>query len=133
MPLVSVLGFLSLGLSATLTVLVVFGVVRRAAEFAICKPARETLFNPLSPEQKYKAKNFMDTAVYRGGDVASSWLFKLLQETVGLGLAGIAYIAAPVAAVWAAVGYWLARRASVLSDRETGAAAGAPIVQERNG
>jgi ATP:ADP antiporter, AAA family len=132
LPLFSVLGFFILGLSPTLMVLAVFGVLRRAGEFAICKPARETLFNALSAEQKYKAKNFMDTTVYRGGDVVSGWLFKWLHEGVGLGLAGISYAAAPIAAVWAAVGLWLARRHKVMSrhDRERGAFADTPIVQE---
>jgi hypothetical protein len=52
--LLSVVGFLALGFASTLTVLIVFGVGRRAGEFAISKPARETLFNALSPGEKTK-------------------------------------------------------------------------------
>ena len=103
-PLLSAVGFLVLAFDPIITVLAVFGVARRAGEFAIAKPARETLFNALTPAEKYKAKNFMDTAVYRGGDAASAWLFEGLK---GLGLSGIAMLAAVGAVLWALLGKWL--------------------------
>jgi AAA family ATP:ADP antiporter len=45
LPAVAIAGFATLALSPTLATLVVFGVLRRAGEYAISKPARETLFN----------------------------------------------------------------------------------------
>jgi AAA family ATP:ADP antiporter len=108
-PLASLAGFGVLGLYPTLAVLVVFGVLRRAGEFALAKPARETLFNVLGREEKYKAKNFMDTVVYRGGDAASGWLATGLRA-LGAGTAGIAFLAMPLAALWALTGLWIARR-----------------------
>ena len=57
LPVVSVVGFAALAMFPVVGVLVVFGVLRRAGEYALSKPARETLFNVLPPEQKYKAKN----------------------------------------------------------------------------
>jgi AAA family ATP:ADP antiporter len=134
-PLFTTVGFLALGLAPTLAVLVVFGVLRRAGEFAIGKPARETLFNIVSRDEKYKAKNFMDTAVYRGGDAASGWAFHGLQESLGLGLAAIAHIAVPLAAAWAAVGWWLARQHARISARvhEPPPAIAAPIVEGQSG
>jgi ATP:ADP antiporter, AAA family len=108
-PVFSVAGFLALGFVSTLAVLIVFGVARRVGEFTISKPARETLFNALSADEKYKAKNFMDTAVYRAGDMASGWIFTGLQHA-GLALAGISFLSAPLAAAWAGIGLWLARR-----------------------
>jgi AAA family ATP:ADP antiporter len=108
-PLVSLAGFGVLSLHSTLAVLVVFGVLRRAGEFALAKPARETLFNVLGREEKYKAKNFMDTVVFRGGDTASGWLATWLR-TLGAGMAGIALFAMPLAALWGLTGIWLARR-----------------------
>ena len=36
-------------------------------------PGREMLFAPLDAQSKYKAKNFIDTVVYRGGDALSGW------------------------------------------------------------
>jgi hypothetical protein len=46
----------------------IFLTVRRAGNFTIARPARETLFTVVSREDKYKAKNFIDTVVYRSGD-----------------------------------------------------------------
>ena len=124
-PLLSVPGFMAIGLVPTLAVLIVFGTARRAAEFAISKPARETLFNALEPEEKYKAKNFMDTAVYRAGDMASGWIFTGLQYA-GLALSGISFVAVPLAAIWAGIGLWLTRRhrdRTALGDSTAGASA----------
>jgi len=103
-PLISVLGFAALALDPVLAVLVVFGVARRAGEFALAKPARESLFNILTPAEKYKAKNFMDTAVYRSGDALSAWLFEGIK---GLGLSGVATVGGVAALLWALLGRWL--------------------------
>ena len=100
MPVVSVFGFLWLGAAPTLAALVVFGVTRRAGEFAISKPAREALFTAVPREERYKAKNFIDTVVYRGGDALSGWIF-----------AGpVAFLAAGLAAVWTGLAVYLGTR-----------------------
>ncbi len=108
MPLVSIAGFAALGVSPTLATLVAVGVTRRAGEFAISKPMREALYTAVSREDRYKAKGFTDTVVYRGGDALSGWLFNALRSA-GLGAAGIAWAAVPVAAGWLAVAFWLGR------------------------
>lgn len=107
-PLAVAAGFGMLGLAPTLAVLVVFQVVRRAGNYAITKPAREMLFSVVSPEDKYKAKNFIDTVVYRGGDAASGWLFTGLSA-IGLGLSALAFTAVPLAGLWAVLGLALGR------------------------
>jgi AAA family ATP:ADP antiporter len=121
-PVFSVAGFLALGFVPTLAVLIVFGVLRRIGEFTISKPARETLFNALFADEKYKAKNFMDTAVYRAGDMASGWIFTGLQQA-GIALAGISFLSVPLSAVWAGTGLWLARRHASIVARSAEPAA----------
>ena len=74
-PASVVLGFLALGLAPVLPVLVVFQVLRRAGNYGLTRPAREVLFTVVGRDAKYKAKNFIDTVVYRGGDALSGWLF----------------------------------------------------------
>ena len=57
------------------------------------------LYVPLKREEKYKAKNFVDTTVHRGGDLLSTWVmagFKFL----GLSSQMISLLAAIIAAVW---------------------------------
>ena len=109
MPVLSVLGFLTLGASPVLAVLIVFGVTRRIGEFAISKPVRESLFTVVPREEKYKAKNFIDTVIYRGGDTSAGWLFGALRSA-GLSLSAISYAMVPVALGWSAVSFYLGRK-----------------------
>jgi AAA family ATP:ADP antiporter len=110
LPAVAIAGFATLALSPTLATLVVFGVLRRAGEYAISKPARETLFNILPPEQKYKAKNVIDTLVHRTGDTASSWIFAGLRSA-GFSLTAMSWIAVPISAMWLGIAVFLGRAA----------------------
>jgi ATP/ADP translocase len=50
----------------------------------------------LRREDKYKAKSFIDTFVYRVGDQVGAWSYPLLTW-MGLGLTGIFVVAAPLA------------------------------------
>ena len=106
MPVVSIVGFVALALNPVLGVLLVFGVMRRAGEYSISKPARETLFNVLPPEQKYKAKNVIDTLVHRTGDVSSTWILTGLKS-IGMNLSSMSWLAVPIGLVWLATAWWL--------------------------
>jgi len=116
LPAFAVIGFGVLSVFPALTVMLAFGVIRRAGEFALSKPAREILFTVIPREEKYKAKNFIDTVVYRGGDALSGWLASALRS-LGAGLSAIALAAVPISAAWLAVAIWLGRR----EERTTGA------------
>ena len=101
-------GFLVLGFAPVLGVLIAIQILRRAGNFAVMKPAREMLYVVLGKEEKYKAKNFIDTVVYRGGDAVSGWAYSGMQA-LGLSLAGIAFVAVPISGLWALVSYRLGR------------------------
>src|SRR5690606_19877826 len=73
LPLVSLLGFLLLGVAPTLAAVVAFQVTRRTVNYALSRPSREILFVPLTREDKYKSKNVIDTFVYRAGDQIGAW------------------------------------------------------------
>jgi AAA family ATP:ADP antiporter len=109
LPALSVVGFTAMGVWPTLALLVIFLTLRRAGNFAIARPARETLFTVISREDKYKAKNFIDTVVYRAGDQIGAWTSPILGW-LGLGLTGVSFVAAPIAAAWLLVSLWLGRR-----------------------
>jgi ATP:ADP antiporter, AAA family len=109
LPALSVLGFLALAVFPLIGVLVAFQVLRRAGEYAVARPARELLYIVLPREDKYKAKNFIDTFVYRAGDQAAAWSMARLTAT-GLAMAGTALVAAPLALVWLVIGWWLGRQ-----------------------
>ena len=109
LPVLSVVGFVALGAWTVLPVLVVFGVLRRAGEYAISKPSRETLFTVVPREEKYQAKNVIDTVIHRGGDAASSWMAAGLQ-VLGLSLSAMAFVGVPVAVVWLVTAIYLGRK-----------------------
>lgn len=115
-PLVMVAGFLWLALAPVFAVFVVVMVVRRAGEYALVRPGREMLYTMLPAEQKYRAKNFIDTVVYRGGDALSGWVKRgldVLGEHPQLAM----LIGAGIALGWAATGGWLGRRQRRLEQR----------------
>lgn len=110
--------FAALGLWPTLTLFIVLQTLLRAANYALAKPARESLFTVVPREDRYKAKNFIDTFVYRGGDAVGS---------VASGLAAtIAWLAVPLAVVWAALALHLGRRQRKLAEGDAGAAVAGP-------
>jgi len=109
LPLFSLLGFAALALAPTIAVIVVVQVLRRAANFAFARPSRELLYIVLPREDKYKAKNFIDTVVYRAGDQIGSWSW-LALSSMGLGISGVAAVSIPLAAGWLLNGLWLGRR-----------------------
>ncbi len=119
LPLLSVIGFAWLGATPTIAAIVVLQVARRAGNFAIARPTREVLFTVLPREDKYKAKNFIDTVVYRLGDQVGAWSYAALGW-FGLTLSGIAWAAVPVSAVWLANSFWLGRRQERLAASGAG-------------
>lgn len=103
LPMVACVGFAFLGISPTVYVLLGFQVIYRSLNFAIQRPAREILFTSVSAEERYKSKNFIDTAIYRSGDAMSGWLFAGLTMLIA-SLPIISFIAIPIAIVWGLVG-----------------------------
>jgi AAA family ATP:ADP antiporter len=101
-----------------LAVYIIFTIVRRVGEYALAKPAREVLFTVVSREEKYKAKNFIDTAVSRGGDATTGWIVngvKALSVTAGQ----MAWALVPLALLWGWIGWFLARQEETLRLNRT--------------
>ncbi|RFQ02957.1 MFS transporter [Pseudomonas sp. TE3-3-F2023] len=114
-PLVMAAGFMWLALAPVFAVFVVVMVVRRAGEYALVRPGREMLFTVLPAEDKYKAKNFIDTVVYRGGDALSGWLKRVL-DVMGEHPQLAMLIGTLIALGWAMTGAWLGRRQARLDS-----------------
>ena len=108
LPFISLVGFLGIALWPGLVVYVSFSVLRRVGEYALSKPAREVLFTVVSREEKYKAKNFIDTAVSRGGDASTGWLVSGIKA-LGVTATHIAWVLVPLMLVWAWLAQFLAR------------------------
>jgi AAA family ATP:ADP antiporter len=94
----------------------------RVGHYATSRPAREALFTVVGREAKYKSKGFIDTFVYRFGDVVGAWLKVGLGSIGGLGTQGIALASLPIAVAWAGVGVILGRKQKALIRRQEEAA-----------
>jgi AAA family ATP:ADP antiporter len=122
LPIISILGFGGLALLPMFGTVALFTVLRRGGNFAITNPAMEVLFTVVRREDKYKAKNVIETFVYRGGDQIGAWAYKGLTG-LGLGLQGISYVAVPLSMIWLGLGLWLGRRQAQLAGEQ-------PVVKE---
>jgi AAA family ATP:ADP antiporter len=89
--------------------------VQRVSQYAIARPSREVLFTVVDQQSKYKAKNVIDTAVYRFGDLTAAWLQTGLRAA-GLGIAGIMVFGIAVSAAWAVVASAMGRRYEALAS-----------------
>ncbi|WP_236493198.1 NTP/NDP exchange transporter [Xanthomonas massiliensis] len=124
-PLVVAAGFLWLALAPVFAVLAVVMVVRRAGEYALVRPGREMLYTVVGAEQKYKAKNFVDTVVYRGGDAISGWA-KHLIDLLGSHAGAAMLIGAGLALAWAGNGLLLGRAQRRREDAMQAGSSNAP-------
>ena len=109
LPALTIVGFGTLALVPTTMAIAVFQVVRRAADYAVARPSRELLYTVTSREDRYKAKSFLDTVIYRTGDQVGAWSVALLRA-VGLGASHVSFAAIPLAALWLVNALWLGRR-----------------------
>jgi len=106
-PVIMVVAFLAIFFAPALLVLGSIQVIRRVAEYAIAKPTREMLFTVVDQESRYKAKNVIDTVVYRFGDFSSAWIS---AAVLPFGVTGLAVFGIIAAAVWFRVAWALGRR-----------------------
>jgi len=125
LPLIAALGFVALGLgewldspvATTFIIITVVQALYRAGKYAVARPARETLFTVVTRDEKYKAKGFIDTFVYRGGDALGagadsglSFLVAKFPALFGSVLGALAVTIAPLAILWAGLGLFLGAR-----------------------
>jgi len=112
LPLVTLLGFAYLALAPSMLAITLAQIARRIANFSLARPVREILFTACSREDRYKAKNFIDTVVYRSGDQIGSWgYFALLS--LGLVVTQIPLLAMVLCVAWLINSMWLGRQHAV--------------------
>src|ERR1700704_2388965 len=120
LPALTIAGFGALAMAPTLGAIAVFQILRRAGDYAIARPTRELLFTVVPREDRYKAKGFIDTFVYRLGDQLGAWGVAGLRG-LGATAAELALVAIPIAVLWLLNALWLGRRQERMADT-TGAA-----------
>jgi AAA family ATP:ADP antiporter len=118
LPVSGAIGLLALAIAPVAAVIVGVMIVERAVTFAIANPALRVLFTVVPAEDKYKAQNFIDTVVFRGGDAASGWLFGSLAKALGLGMSTLALVTVPLAVAWTGLSLTLGRRQAELANED---------------
>jgi AAA family ATP:ADP antiporter len=106
LPILSIAGFALLAVDPVLAVVAMLTLLRRGLGFGFSKPTTNMLYSVVTPEEKYKTKNFIDTAVFRFGDAAGSWAILFMM---GLGITGISIVMVPFSVIWAGIALWLGR------------------------
>jgi ATP:ADP antiporter, AAA family len=117
-PLLMVIAFLVTALSPTLFMIQALQIVRRVAQYAIARPSREICFTVVEQSSRYKAKNVIDTVVYRFGDVSSAWV-QAGVRSMGYGLNGAIAVGVGASLVWFAVAAFLGGRYEKIRAQET--------------
>ena len=82
-PIIMIGACIGVALAPTLLMVQAARSLQRISQYSIARPSREILFTVADQDSKYKAKNVIDTVVYRFGDVTSAWL------QAGLRMAGL--------------------------------------------
>ena len=79
-------------------------ILTRGFTYGMLGPAINALYTRVAREARYKGKNFIETAVWRFGDVAVTTTLSALRG-LGVGVAGLALLSALGAAAAARIGY----------------------------
>ena len=117
-PLIMIAAFFATALSPSLFMIQGLQVVRRVAQYAIARPSREICFTVVEQSGRYKAKNVIDTVVYRFGDVSSAWMQAGLRS-IGYGLGGAVAVGVGASIIWGAAATFLGRSYEKLRRKES--------------
>jgi AAA family ATP:ADP antiporter len=122
-PLIMIGACIGIILAPTFFMVQTARALQRISQYAIARPSREVLFTVVDQQSKYKAKNVIDTVVYRFGDLTAAWMQAGLRAA-GSGLVGVLTLGIGVAAAWSLTALALGRRYEALR----GAGAVSPAV-----
>lgn len=123
---VAVLGAVQFGAAGmALSILPLMLIITRGFAYGVTKPAYDGLYTRATREIRYKGKNFVDTTVWRFGDLSVTSGLNLLRAA-GASLASISLLSALAAA---GAGWFGWRAAHASGDANQEAAAGNPAVE----
>ena len=116
-PLILLFAFVVVAISPSLFVIQALQVVRRVSQYAIARPSREICFTVVEQSGRYKAKNVIDTVVYRFGDVSSAWMQAGLRAA-GFGLGGAVALGIGACIAWGGVARYAGRRYEQIREEQ---------------
>ncbi len=127
LPLVALGGYGLIAAGAGLAVIKWTKITENATDYSVMNTARQLVWLPTSRDEKYKAKQAIDTFFTRTGDLLQAGLVFAGTTWLGLGVKGFALVNLLLIAAWLAVAVFLLREyGAVMRQRVEAAAAGAP-------
>ncbi len=120
LPLLAFAGYAVLAFVPVLALVRLVKIAENATDYSIQNTVRNVLFLPTSRDEKYKAKQAIDSFFWRAGDVLSAALVFVGITLLGLGTSGFARANLVLATVWLllalAVGREYARKSRALES-----------------
>lgn len=100
LPVLALTGYAVLAFAPILALVRAVKIAENATDYSIQNTVRNVLFLPTSREQKYKAKQAIDSFFVRAGDVLSAGLVYLGTTALGLSASGFARVNLVLAGIW---------------------------------
>jgi ATP:ADP antiporter, AAA family len=101
---VFLIGFSVFAMNPILTVAAAFQVILRTSNFGIANLARESMWTVVNRDEKFKAKNIVDGAVFRGADALNAQVFNLFSKLLAVPVMAIAVVGIAVGWVFLSLG-----------------------------
>jgi AAA family ATP:ADP antiporter len=100
LPVIALTGYAILAFAPILALVRVVKIAENATDYSLQNTVRNVLFLPTSRDQKYKAKQAIDSFFVRTGDVLSALLVFAGTTLIGLGVRGFARVNLVLAVIW---------------------------------
>lgn len=100
LPLIALTGYTVLAFAPVLALVRAVKIAENATDYSVQNTVRNVLFLPTSRDEKYKAKQAIDSFFWRAGDVMSAALVFVGVTMVGLETTGFARVNLVLAGIW---------------------------------
>ena len=100
LPLIALTGYAILAFAPILSLVRAVKIAENATDYSVQNTVRNVLFLPTSRDQKYKAKQAIDSFFWRAGDVLSAGLVYVGVTALGFGVSGFARVNLVLASIW---------------------------------
>jgi len=128
LPLVALAGYGLIAVGAGLAVIKWTKITENATDYSVMNTARQLVWLPTSRDEKYKAKQAIDTFFVRTGDVLVAGLVYAGTTWLGLGVQSFALVNVFLVAAWLGVAALLLREYGVIMrERVEASAAGTRV------
>lgn len=122
LPAIALTGYAILAFAPVLALVRAVKTAENATDYSVQNTVRNVLFLPTSRDEKYKAKQVIDSFFWRAGDVLSAMLVYVGTVQLGLATGGFAGVNLVLAGIWLllawAVGREYGRRTAVIPREE---------------